>query len=74
MDSTTSTREDVKIVVPPLPRCRPDQDMPQCRAKFATRRVEKSRRGTSCRHSTSGSMARTTRAAAYGSSRKSRVL
>ena len=61
----TSTRSEVKTVVPPLPRCRPDQHSPHSRGEArTTRRPENSRRGTSCRQSTSGSMARTTRAAA----------
>ena len=44
--SSTRTREDVKIVVPPLPRWRPGQSIPHEAAKRATRHPESSRRGT----------------------------
>src|SRR3954447_5478591 len=70
----TSTRSEVRIVVPPLPRWAPDHISPQRRANSATRCPENGCRGTSCRHSTSGAMARTTPAAAATSSFRSRTL
>ena len=72
--ASTCTRADVRIVVPPLPRWCPAQCRPHAAANRATRHPPNRRRGTSWRQSTSGSSARTRRAASRWSSRKSRVL
>ena len=70
----TTTLGAVRTAVPPVPRRPRFQSRRQARANGGSRSSVVSRRGTSCRHSTSGSTARTTRAAAARSSRRSCTL